>query len=693
MNNRVIRFFIKKFLVGVAVLICLPLTSQTNNILMFVSHEDTYYSEYIVMLRALQSAGYTVDVRSASTMSFSTYMVPAGTDIIATANSLAGSSYSQFTTQFQNLFGSAWNSAWDPTPTSYIGTNGRIQDVVDMSNYDALVIAGGTGVLEYRCDGSYNSQGAGPRLISSATVQAAAQKLNDLAVNALLNGKPVLGQCHGASLPVFWRIPSTSGPGAESLGFSLLKNTIAAGYPDAATAPAYATLSVTLRPDDKVTVSTPHASLLHNGHGDYKIITSRDWYPQTVAHAARTLLNVLQTYPTKTQREQNLSVLILHGGALDSLNCSPSNQSNDVPCNYGATPNFPADFSHIQSLLNGNSANDNYSFTASSLNLTGTLPYVSTSSASIYNYIQQFDVVVFYKHWATGVSVELQNALTAYTDNGGGILALHHGLYNHISGANNKNILVNQIFGVESAMATWAGTLTTYNLFSTNYGHFVSTYGVNYLLPLQLPGAWSSNAPPLVINNTFSYLQRFSVYDEIYNNMAFVVGQTFGRGVNQINPIFSNDANPSAQCHTSGFVKLFNPSLDGSVGRAAFFEVGERRENFYINSRFGQVVRNTIVWLANGISTTPTTGIKHSLATPSHIQLFPNPASESITVKMNAVPTNTSAKIYSATGMLVGNYDLTADNKINVQWLAKGFYILTIESEQHYLYRTTFIKE
>lgn len=129
------------------------LCCQTNNILMYVSHEDTYYSEYIVALRGLQAAGYSVDVRSADTLPFSTYMLPTIADIVSTANSLAGSSYTQFTQQFQNQFGSAWNPTWNATPT-LVTHSGKIQNVVNMNNYDAIVIPGGTGALDYRVDGN-----------------------------------------------------------------------------------------------------------------------------------------------------------------------------------------------------------------------------------------------------------------------------------------------------------------------------------------------------------------------------------------------------------------------------------------------------------------------------------------------------------------------------------------------------------
>lgn len=573
------------------------LVAQTKNVLMFVSYEDTYYSEYIVALKGLEAAGYSVDVRSADTQSFSSYMLPVSADIVSTANSLGGSSYSDFTQQFLQQFGAAWNPAWNTT-IPLIAHNGKIQDVVDMRNYDALVIPGGTGIVDYRVDGTYNAQGTGSRLIASTLVQTAAQKLNDLALDALLSGKPVLAQCHGASLPVFWRIPLTSGSGAESIGYSLLKGQGASGFPDPLTASSYSTVQVTHLTNDRVTVSTPHSSFNHNGHADFKIITSADWYPQTIVHATRTLLNILESYPTKAQRESNVKCLVIHGGHTDSTACSASFTVNDVPCNYGSsTANLPADYRHVQNLLNANSPADNFNITCSELNLSGTLPYTGTSTASILSYLQQYDVVVFFKHWSTFVTPELQNALVSYTDGGGGVLAIHHGLYNHIIGSQDKNILVNQLFGVESAMATWSGNITTYDMLSTNYGHFISTYAVPYGTSAAAPFAWNSNPLLQGSNTSFSTYQRFSLYDEIYNNMSFLAGQTFGRNVNQVYPLFSNDQWPASQSHTNAFLKLFNPSADATVGRVAFFQAGETRANFSLTHPFGQVIRNAVVWL------------------------------------------------------------------------------------------------
>jgi putative intracellular protease/amidase len=623
-----------KHILTIVLLSWASVSAYSQQILFFVSHEDTYYSEYIVAAKALEAAGYSLDVRSASTMNASTYMLPNGTDIEATANTLAASSYSDFTSQFQNLFGATWNSADNSVPSDF-AVNGSIQDVTSMNSYSGIVIAGGTGSLAYRVDGNYSSQGVGGRLVSAADVQSAAEKLNALALEALSAGKPVLAECHGASLPVFWRIPSTSGSGAESLGFSLLKDHQAAGYPEVATATTLSALNVEYKEEDRVTVSSPHSTFNDNDQAEFKIITSRDWYPQTVAHATRTFLNILETYPSKAEREASISVLILHGGAVNTSNCSAGNRSNDVPCNYGGGADLPADYTHLQSLLNGNSTNDVYSFQVSELNISGTLPYNGNDEASILNYLKNYQVVLFFKHWSTNLSDALQNAMVDYADQGGGILSLHHGLYHDIDGALDKDILVNQLFGAESALNTWSANRTTYSLFNTDYGHFITTFGINYSDAIAAPGVWSTNPLNNQANASHSTYHNFSIFDELYNNMSFVNGQNFGRDVNQITPLLSNNQTPAAQCHTSGFVKRFNPTLDATEGRLAYFEAGERPESFDVGHRYAQIVRNAIVWLAQPSNLTlglvPWNTFS-STEKQASVTVFPNPAQGSISI-------------------------------------------------------------
>lgn len=584
---------------------------QTKNILMFISYEDTYYSEYIVMKEALEASGYSVDVRSSNNDEASIYMVAqaGGNTIEHIANALPeGSSYTEFTSQFLDMFGMGWNAALNNTP-AFASVDGRIQDVVDMSQYDGLVVVGGTGALAYRVDGVYDVQyGSGMREVSAAEVQASAEKLNSLALEALADGKPVMAQCHGASIPAFWRVPGTAGleSGEEAIGYSLLKGGIATGYPENDTPVTLASLDVTHRTNDRVTISNPHSSFDDNGTGDGKILTTRDWYPQSVAHAARTFINVLESYPNPTTYNSSVSVLILHGGVVTPGNCGAVNRANDIPCNYGEGSNTPADYVDLQNLLEANSAQDVFNFTVSDLNMTdASLPYTPTDENSVLSYVSTYDVVLFFKHWSTGLTDQIQNALVTYADNGGGVIALHHGLYNDNDGGQTKNILTNQLFGAESSNSGWSPIApVSYNFFSTNYGHFVSTYGISYQDAAVEPSSWSATPLQGSSNTSFSYHQNFQIFDEVYNNMTFLSGQTFGRDVNEITPIYSNDFSSATYpsdplLHVSGFVKLFDSSTDGTVGRVAYFQAGERKESININHVYGQAIRNAVFWASS----------------------------------------------------------------------------------------------
>lgn len=571
--------------------------AQTNNILVFVSHEETYYSEYIVMAEALEAQGYSLDVRSATALDASSYMIPGGTDIEATANTLNGSSYADFTAQFQDMFDASWDAGVNPTPSN-ISVDGSILDVLDMSIYDALVIPGGTGAQAYRVDDSYASQGAGGRLLSAVTVQAVAEKLNELAINALMNGKPVMAQCHGASLPAYWRIPGTSGPGEEAIGYSLLKDGFATGYPEPATGTTLSDLDITHKVNDRVTISSPHPDLNAGIDAQYKIITTRDWYPQTVAYGTRALLNILGSYPSTASMTSNRSVLILHGGSIDESNCSAANSANDVPCNYGTGADLPADYEDLADLLTANSSIDNYTYTVSDLNISGTLPYNLNDENDILGHLDNYDVVIYYKHWSTNMNDALQNALVSYADNGGGVVSLHHGLYNDYFYGSGKDILVNQLFGAQSNSSGWGANRTNYNLVPSNYGHFITTHGIDYPQAV----TWSSAAPLSSTNSSLSYYSALPVFEEIYTNMTFQPGVAFGYGTNEITPLLSNDVNTNPQSNVSGFSRLFDLTDDGSVGRVVYLQPGENRDNYSVSSAFGQMIRNAVAWAAPAVA-------------------------------------------------------------------------------------------
>ena len=589
-----------------------------QQVLMFISQEDTYYSEYIVMREGLEALGYAVDLRTATSSAAGCYMVPEELGISTSANGMSGSSYAAFQTQFLNLFGSTWNESLNDVPSS-ISVNGSILDVSSMDNYVALVIPGGTGAQAYLIDGTYEGQGT----LTAQQVQSVAEKLNELAIEALQQDKPVLAQCHGAGLPAHWRVPDTSGAGVESLGYSLLKGGFATGFPEEATPTTLSSLDITHKTNDRVTISGVHESLGTNGAGQARIITTRDWYPQTVAYATKTLINVIETFPTVEERDQNLSVLVLHGGAVNPDNCGAGNRENDVPCNYGTEGNLPADYTDVVALLQTNSSNDSFTFSVTELNLAGSLPFVITNTSQIETYLEGFDAIIFYKHWSTYLSDELQNELVNYVDNGGGVLALHHGLYNDIDNTQSKNILAQQLFGAQSSQSGWSANRTTYNLVATNHGHFITTFGLNNISAISTPPIWSTQGPNSVSNLSLSYYPAINLFDEIYNNMAFEDGVSFGNGVNDIQPLFSNDLSPAPQSHVAGFARRFNPSFDATEGRTVYVQPGETIANYSVSHPYGQVIRNAMAWIAKKDVTSPPTPL--SISKIEKESIYPNP--------------------------------------------------------------------
>jgi putative intracellular protease/amidase len=552
---------------------------------MFVPGTQPYWSEYKVMYEGLQHLGYNVEVRSSHTGPISSYMTD--TSIQVSANGLAGGSYAQFKASYQARFGGVFQDSWSPPGT--IVPTGLIQEVEDLTKYRALVLVGGLGALPYRYDGSY----------TSPEYAAAAGKLQQLSEQALSAGTPILAQCHAGTLPLFFRDPATVGAGPGGLGTSILSGRTATAYPlaDGDTAAQMASLGVTFRSQDPLVIDGPAS-----GPGAYRVITSRDWYPQTVAHAARALANALRTYPPATELSKKYSVLIVHGGAINTSNCPATNKANDIPCNYGtATPEvIPADYTTVRALLEADSPGDAWSFQVSDVNISAaSLPFNPGSTASVRAYLAGFDTVVFFKHWNTNLTPAIQSALQGWVDDGGGLVGLHHALYNDATGGLNKNTIVG-IFGAESSMNNWSARNPDegpYTLINTSFGHFIGSHGVPHGYPGVTPPGFVSG--PALANPSPGLYPAFSIVDELYNNMAFSPGVTFGDGVNQVQTLYANNLLGSGTAaFTSGFARLRDINGDGTAGRVVYLEAGERRAIFAVGHPFAQVVRNAVLWSA-----------------------------------------------------------------------------------------------
>lgn len=568
-----------------------------GKILLFVPFNNVWWAEYKVLYEGFIALGYEVDVRSSALGQATSYQ--ADTNIEISANSIANSSFSMFSQQFLAATGGNWSNSWN-TPAS-IPIAGRIQDVTSMNDYVAFVAAGGTGAMDYFFDGTYSANSnSGANISTASEVQAAAEKINSLIVEALQSGKPVWTQCHGARLAAYARVPGTSGSGFDGLGISLLQGREATGFHlDSGTADAYANLGVTYRNSQRIVIDGPQASqLLGSENGRNRLITTRDWYPQTVLLGVQAVRNILSSYPSIANLSQTKQVLIIHGGALNSSNCAATNKTtNDIPCNYGTGANSPADYLDLQSLLAADSAADPFSLTVSHVDIMpgSTLPFNKDSVTSTLNYLLGFDAVVFFKHWNTGMTTSLETALVQYADLGNGVVALHHGLYNDTS---SKDILATA-FGAHSSSTGWGArnpAAGAYGFMNVNQGHFINSFALSFgATPVTVSGSLTST--PQTPNHAPWGYSGISITDEIYTNTAFINSPQFGIGENQINLLFANNLTTwQGQTTTAGFSKIYNPSLDSSKGRLVYLQPGERKANFSVSSSYGQIIRNAVAW-------------------------------------------------------------------------------------------------
>jgi putative intracellular protease/amidase len=608
--------------------------SGSNKILMFVPYNRVWWAEYKVLYEGLKASGYEVAVTSSGTGVAQTYQTDQSLEPIHTG-------YSAFTSQFNQYFSTPWISSWNTNNTGGgtgpdIPLDGRIQDIDTMSDYIALVIAGGDGALLYRFDGNYGeSIGVNNHTSSAQEVQAASEKLSSLMVNALENGKPVLSQCHGGTLPAFAKIPGTNTSvlnGRIATGFYNIYSGEPPSNPNNETASAFSSLGAVYRYNDPVVISSVSsswsASIIQNPHS--KVITSRDWLPQTIAQATRALVTLLQTTPQKSVAQKSIKTLIIHAGAAD------------VPHNYTGTQGSVAPATHqtLMSLLTASSNSDGYTFDTDAFDLSSRVDPRNppntlslNNQGSLLSLFQEYDSLLFFVHWSNEVTSELQNAMIQFAEAGGGVISLHHGLYNGDTTyapnpARNKDRLIEELFRAQSTIDQWSGRspypaagspfLNPVNNFAAppsggrfaminaNLGHFITTHLVTYEnSPMNLPVGLPAQVNGSTVNFPTSSSGRYpylAISDELYNNFQFlssVTAESFGRGVGKIEILFANNHTSSInQVYTTGFVRRYNPTGGPTEGRIVYLSPGEIPTNLVSSHPYGQIIRNAVVWAA-----------------------------------------------------------------------------------------------
>jgi hypothetical protein len=178
-------------------------------------------------------------------------------------------------------------------------------------------------------------------------------------------------------------------------------------------------------------------------------------------------------------------------------------------------------------------------------------------------------------------------------------VALHHGLYND----GGKNTFT-ALFGAQATNNGWSVYYNPYTLISTSGGHFVTQYGLTWPQAQSTLASGPSGIPQSVTFSAGAYA-RFTFTDEIYETMTYSSQVSFGRGLNQIIPLLTNNRTAAAgQLFTSGFVRQVGSA--GSAGRLVSLQPGERRANYTVAQPYGQMIRNAVVsasgWSAAGQS-------------------------------------------------------------------------------------------
>lgn len=568
-------------------------SSGNPKILMFVSYHDVWWAEYKVAYEAFKAAGYDVDVRSSHTGS---------ADASYSGNMTSPASFESL---FLSNFGAAWNGSWDTNAA--IPIDGLIQDVANLDEYVAFVMAGGQGAAYYRYDNAYAALGPGGHQTSAAEVTAAAVKINALVNEALVKGIPVASQCHGASLIPYVRVPGTSGqagdPG-DGLGVSVLRNKRATGFPGPVLPPAdndpmadtatggiaidntdtdtaYASLGILYLYNERVVVDGPDPGDYPGiNYGTDLLVTSRDWEPQTVAHMARTVLNMIETYPSQAKRAASVNVLVV-------------GESNP-PVNHLQDPADVSLYSDFAAILNADTEFD--------INATGVACDNATACNSVLTTtnLANYDVLFYFKH--NDISTTSEQAIRTFVDNGGGLVGIHHAVYNNPS---TTNPTLMAVFGAQ--LTSWtAGTSYVYPsanvLINVNLGHFVSSYGtvnatssVHYASSNGLPNENQDGDP-----NRGYWAFTIASPDELYPGIAFI-SPTFGRGVNQVNRIIANNYSTTAtpgQYDAQGFTKLYDYNSDGTYGKVVYLQPGEREDTTLGNTSYRKAFKNAVIWSA-----------------------------------------------------------------------------------------------
>ena len=179
-----------------------------------------------------------------------------------------------------------------------------------------------------------------------------------------------------------------------------------------------------------------------------------------------------------------------------------------------------------------------------------------------------------------------------------------------------------------------------------------------------------------VIDTALCYSHYTTAYDSLLNTFNLVVDPITTTFATSYNWDFGDGSTSTlpAPTHIYTVDSLYNVCLK------IFTAAGDSCEYCHtigIDS-MGNVIRTTPGFILNVIN--PTTVSVNDIANENTLSIYPNPASENITINFSSTSKHISIKIYDATGRLVKNIEnvKSGENTINISELESGLYLINV---------------
>lgn len=194
-------------------------------------------------------------------------------------------------------------------------------------------------------------------------------------------------------------------------------------------------------------------------------------------------------------------------------------------------------------------------------------------------------------------------------------------------------------------------------------------------------GFWETNDHYIRTATSDSPIEGYTTQKQIYDISEYIYGTQARYYTPNIHPEFDNGKNELLVAYSLNFSANSDQDITVNENGQKIVNGVTVTKGGYIDPYFYRVKGVRIPYSMLGISNSDIPNGMESLLTPRNkIEIFPNLAKDMFCVKSDFMLQDTTFRIYSVSGILVDSGKLTG-NKINIEELVEGIYILNISSE------------